>query len=293
MKNFFTLTLCVFTLSLTAQEAGCTYPQADNFSPTAIVDDGTCVFGSGLCGEGTMWNSELELCEITNPTDSNFDGCTGLSDLLNLLSIYGDCSESNSCGNPFNYQGYGYSTVQIGAQCWFAENLRSAYFVNGESIPNEDPNDWSNYETPAYTYYTLDNDTIGYFYNWWAAHWSNEVCPNLWHTPTKLDYEILFDAVGGQDVAGGYLKEVGYESWVEPNLGASDFYSFSALPNGILNNGSQSYDDLGYKCWLWTSDEYTSNSILGFGVTFKHDQIDGGFPAIDKRDGMAIRCIKD
>ena len=48
MRYLLTSLLCVLTLSLTAQEAGCTYQQADNFSPTATVDDGACVFGRGV-----------------------------------------------------------------------------------------------------------------------------------------------------------------------------------------------------------------------------------------------------
>lgn len=230
--------------------------------------------------------------------DGNDDGCVNIADMLGLLIEYGQCDDNQNnqfinCGDIIQYNGVDYATTLIGDQCWFAENLRSAYFVNGESIPNEDYSSWyQNNQTPAYTYYTSDNDTIGYFYNWWAAHWSNEVCPSGWHTPSKTDFELLFDEIGGQDVAGGKLKETGYENWNEPNLGASDLYSFSALPNGILNNGSQTYDDLGFICWIWTSDSYT-NDALGYGVKFYHDQINGSFPAIDKRDGMTIRCIKD
>ena len=29
-----------------------------------------------------------------------------------------------ACGDPVSYQGYSYSTVQIGDQCWFSENCR-------------------------------------------------------------------------------------------------------------------------------------------------------------------------
>ena len=128
MRYFVTSLLCVFTLSLTAQEAGCTYQQADNFSSTATVDDGTCVFGGGLCGIGTMWNSELELCEITNPTDSNFDGCTGLNDLLILLSMFGDCSAdelfvgcmvSNACN-------YNPNALSDDGSCFFGGSVESS-----------------------------------------------------------------------------------------------------------------------------------------------------------------------
>ena len=35
---------------------------------------------------------------------------------------------------PTEYQGYDYETVQIGEQCWFAENLRSENYLNGDAI---------------------------------------------------------------------------------------------------------------------------------------------------------------
>ena len=41
----------------------------------------------------------------------------------------------NTCGDPVSYQGYDYATVLIGEQCWFAENLRSENYENGDAIP--------------------------------------------------------------------------------------------------------------------------------------------------------------
>jgi len=75
MRYLLTSLLCVFTLSLTAQEAGCTYQQADNFSPTAIVDDGTCVFFGG--------NQD----DCPNTFDGDGDGNVAITDLLGLLAV--------------------------------------------------------------------------------------------------------------------------------------------------------------------------------------------------------------
>lgn len=52
---------------------GCTYPIADNFAPSANVDDGTCAF--------TLAND----C----PTDINGDGLTAAGDILAILASYG------------------------------------------------------------------------------------------------------------------------------------------------------------------------------------------------------------
>ena len=296
MKNFFTLTLCFFTLSLTAQDAGCTYPQADNYSSTATVDDGTCVFGSGLCGEGTMWNSELELCEITNPTDSNFDGCTGLSDLLNLLSMYGDCSESNSCGDPIIYQGYEYATVQIGEQCWFAENLRAeslldetslsqGYVINGQYLVTD----------PAYYLHPEYNYEIEYgkLYNAYTFQNSNDICPQEWHIPNDLEWVTLRDFVGGSAIAGTKLKEQGNQHWSDGNTG-DDEYGFAVRGGGWVFGG---YSDYRSGARFWSIDNDCSGCPDGcanvWDFYYNYDGFGANHNCIGSDHAASIRCIKD
>ena len=47
----------------------------------------------------------------------------------------GSGEDAWSCGDLLEYQGYDYETVQIGEQCWFAENLRAENYQNGDVIP--------------------------------------------------------------------------------------------------------------------------------------------------------------
>ena len=42
-------------------------------------------------------------------------------------------SDASRCTSP-TYDGYVYEVVEIGDQCWFAENLRSSRYANGDSI---------------------------------------------------------------------------------------------------------------------------------------------------------------
>ena len=79
MRYLLTSLLCVFTLSLTAQEAGCTYSIANNYSSTATVDDGTCVFGG------------------VNVFDYDNDGNIAINDFIAMLSCFGD-TDSDSDG---------------------------------------------------------------------------------------------------------------------------------------------------------------------------------------------------
>ena len=61
---------CVFM-----NNAGCTYPSAPNYDPNANFDDGSCDFGSSP-----------NLC----PADVNLDGTVAISDLLIVLSTFGE-----------------------------------------------------------------------------------------------------------------------------------------------------------------------------------------------------------
>ena len=68
----------------------------------------------------------MQMCIGDGSGDINLDGCVQLNDLLDLLSAYGNCAAEESawlCGDPLEYQGYDYATVQIGEQCWFLRTL--------------------------------------------------------------------------------------------------------------------------------------------------------------------------
>ena len=70
---------------------GCTYSMACNFSPSATEDDSTCDF-SCACGEGTVWNAELQKCTLSCPGDQDGDNHVGTGDLILFLTYFGfDC----------------------------------------------------------------------------------------------------------------------------------------------------------------------------------------------------------
>jgi hypothetical protein len=77
--------------------AGCFEPEACNYNPDATEDEGSCDYsccpGPGCCNAGTIWDVESQTCIVLYPSDSNFDGCVDLNDLLDLLVDYGICVE--------------------------------------------------------------------------------------------------------------------------------------------------------------------------------------------------------
>ena len=52
-----------------------------------------CPLPSSFCGVGTVWDDQSQTCVVGFPSDSDFDGCVQLSDLLNLLSAFGSCND--------------------------------------------------------------------------------------------------------------------------------------------------------------------------------------------------------
>ena len=78
---------------------GCTDPEACNYEPTATDDDGSCLdctLFADRCGEGTVWDDESQTCVVANPSDTDFDGCVSMTDLLDLLTVFGTCADQPS-----------------------------------------------------------------------------------------------------------------------------------------------------------------------------------------------------
>ena len=82
---------------------GCTDPAYVEYNASANTDDGSCS------------TSVVEGC--TDPADVNYNAAANTDD--------GGCA-SNPCGS-IEFDGYTYSLVEIGDQCWFAENLRTPF----------------------------------------------------------------------------------------------------------------------------------------------------------------------
>ena len=127
---------------------GCTEESACNFDSGATIDDGSCHFLCQYCKEGTAWDEVVQGCIVANPSDSNFDGCVQLNDLLDLLSAYKIAVQKSQHGSAEILSNTKATTTrqgEIGEQCWFAENLRAEKYRNGDVIPNDlNNNQWIN-----------------------------------------------------------------------------------------------------------------------------------------------------
>ncbi|MEM6647431.1 MAG: FISUMP domain-containing protein [Bacteroidota bacterium] len=185
-----------------------------------------------------------------------------------------------------------YQTATIGSQVWMAENLAYLPSVVGPGTGSQ--------TTPYYYVYDYDGTDVnaakatsnysdyGVLYNWTAAV---NACPAGWHLPSELEWIELTDYLGGEDVAGGKLKEIGTSHWLSPNTGATNDTGFTALPGGIRNFDGSTFSDIGSSGAWWSSTE--RGTIYAWGRYMGSDYIYVGGDDADKEIGGYVRCLKD
>jgi len=279
--------------------SGCTDAYACNFAAEAACDDGSCDYsccpGPGCCHTGTVWDSDIQQCIVANPSDSNFDGCVQLNDLLDLLSAYGDCGAEESawqCGDPLEYQGYDYETVQIGEQCWFAENLRAENYRNEDAISLlEASNFWSETTDGARCWYLNNEGDFGSFgslYNVAAALDARGICPTGWKVPSLQDFEVLIETAGGTEVAGEALKATN-EGELQWN--GTDLYGFEGLPSGARRAADGAFLYHGTTTLFGTTSLDVNEKA--YIMRLRDNMPSASLYSNAVNDGNSIRCIKD
>jgi len=183
-----------------------------------------------------------------------------------------------------------YKTIQIGAQIWMAENLKTTKYRNGDPISNVTVDAaWTALDTGAYCWYNNDaityKATYGAIYNWYTVNDSRNIAPTGWHVPSHAEWTVLTTYLGGESVAGGMLAETGISHWSSPNLNATNSSGFTALPSGLRGNNGSFYDVGGW----WSSTEFTWSDAWYRYLGGRYIYKDG----TNKGDGLSVRCIKD
>jgi len=295
---------------IAACNLGCVYP---------VLGASDCDEGSLTCGAGTVWDAESQTCVVETPGDFDFDGCVGLADLLSTLASYNNCgSDYFECGMPLSYQGYDYQTVQIGGQCWFAENLQNENYSNGEVIPNGlDDVSWGTTTDGAMTAYgeggsacnnyvltegnacdeTVSIPEYGRLYNWHAVADERGLCPTGWHVPSDLEWMNLemqlgmasSDANGtgwrGTD-QGTQLKNS--EGWFQDGNG-SNSSGFSGLPAGDRTNSV--FVNAGAYGTFWSSTESSGSTAWDRFIGYDDERVYR--TSFTKQSGFSVRCIQN
>jgi len=189
-----------------------------------------------------------------------------------------------------------YTSVTIGTQVWMKENLKTTKYRNGDLIGTTTPAtlDISVEAAPKYQWAYEGNEsnvnTYGRLYTWFAVTDTRGICPTGWHLPLDTEWNTLTNFLGGENVAGGKLKERGTIHWVTPNTGATNRSGFTALPSGLYYD-LRIFDSIGYIGAWWCSTEDLASDSCFRWVTYDHAAVVG--IDLNKHFGLSVRCVRD
>jgi uncharacterized protein (TIGR02145 family) len=196
-------------------------------------------------------------------------------------------------GSVSDIEGNVYRTVRIGSQEWMAENLKTTRYNDGQPIPNiTGDSEWYNLSTPAYCWYNNDianKETYGALYNWFAVN-TGRLAPAGWHVPSREEWNTLINYLGGQDIAGGKLKETGDAHWLSPNAGATNETGFSARGVGIRDITFMMMRETTY---IWSSSSDPAANSGAFQVHLYYGYPWANLYSMQKYSGFSVRCVRD
>ncbi len=276
--------------------------------PYALYSNGVGVRVSAIGDTLTIGGNSVIVPGISaaNPQGPPSNGGLGSQVLVGNTTCANEYISVTGCGGQtsLTYDGRTYDLVEIGGQCWFADNLATDHYRNGDPIPTGlDNNTWQNTTTDAYAIYNNDptNDaTYGKLYNWYTTVDTRGLCPTGWHVPTDCEWMYLEGSlgmaveeqelsVGGRGTnEGGALKAT--TNWNSPNTGATNSSGFTALPGGYRNR-SGVYDGIGsYDLW-WSRTDFNSNFAWTRVLSYSNSDVGRGLN--DKPFGFSVRCVRD
>jgi uncharacterized protein (TIGR02145 family) len=276
--------------------------------------------GDGICDDVDTCVGDLDECGVCNgpgPTEIVIEDITILYDSVYLPQLddwyvyqYGadttftyTCAPFfGDCGDPVSYQGYDYATVLIGDQCWFAENLRSENYENGDAIPAGLSNSqWTSTTSGATAVYGESAsilETYGRLYNWYAVDDERGLCPSGWHVPTDGEWMTMEMALGMSESEANSTGWRGTDQGTQMkttygwNSGGNGTNSsgFSGLPGGIRFNFDGFFYSAGSNGNWWSSSPSGSDAWFRYLDKYYEGVYRSYF---DRRSGFSVRCVRD
>ena len=241
-------------------------------------------------------SAQEEACTVLGVQDlSQFyqDLLDAHAELQQTVDSLQNVVENPPCGSIVAFDGRGYETIQIGNQCWFAENLQTTTYADGTAIPEvTDAIAWTNLSSGARCYY--NNDAInrleyGGLYNWYAVDDARGLCPAGWHVPTDGEWTDLENYITSQGFAGTEGTALKSTSGWSAGNGTDDF-GFSALPGGYRYFYGGLFDSAGDVGLWWSSSPSGDNAWSRLLDSYDPDFYRySSFP----RYGFSVRCLRD
>lgn len=173
-----------------------------------------------------------------------------------------------------------YFETKIGEQVWMTRNMN---WSDGGAVgfcPTSDPDEYCDY--------------FGRLYTWDEAR---DVCPIGWHLPTRNEWIQLKNHLGGNQIAGKFLKSADVNAsyaWKkttgEAGQPSTDDYGFTALPGGWMNPNSNALNLKTVEGVWWTDTPYGSNEAYRFYMSAYYDGLYGAHRNKNKK--YHVRCVE-
>ncbi len=217
-----------------------------------------------------------------------------------------ECPSDGPCNGlcTLNYAGFEYSTVEIGGQCWFAENLRTAEFADGTLIPTVPPAGatWQSHNGALQCAYGNDEGqiaTYGRLYNGYAVTDARGLCPTGWHVPSDAEFQSLELHLGMSTAvlqvdgwrSGGQGGKMKASSADSPGWNGSNSSGLTAIPAGLRSGVTGNFVQNGVSAYFYTSTPSTLDRLYIRYLYILNDGIYRG-PA-RMTSGYSVRCIQD
>jgi len=179
-----------------------------------------------------------------------------------------------------------YKTAVIGGKTWMAENL--------------------NYQPKIGNSWCYDNDKsfcdkYGRLYDWKTAM---KVCPAGWHLPSRMEWDILGRAAGGEKRPGEAYDAVDWydagkalkakSGWIDPvgkSGNGSDDYGWAALPGGFRRYYDSAFAAADADGYWWTATESWNDRAHSRNMYYGNGYLsENGF---HMGVGLSVRCVQD
>jgi uncharacterized protein (TIGR02145 family) len=258
----------------------------------------------------SSFNGDISSWDVSSVTNMSlmFDYASALSE-ENQCLIHTSFSSNSAwpydwsefcpavCGDLVSHDGYDYSTVLIGEQCWFSENCRY--------LPEVSPSSEGSETDPYYYVYdyqgtdveeaqaTANYETYGVLYNW-SAVMTEGICPSGWHVASDDDWQTMEISLGMAlsevSDSGWRGTDQGYQlkstSLWNSNENGSNSSGFNGLPGGIKD--SWNFTTIGNDGAWWSTsnlESWTRRLQYDFNGVYRLNN--------DISFGYSARCVQD
>ncbi len=212
-----------------------------------------------------------------------------------LVKMYSDdiLIYSFSCGSPFTdlRDGQIYNTIQIGEQCWMAENINIGTMISGgQNMSNNS----------ILEKYCYDNDSgncevYGGLYQWnemmqYSTNQNTQgICPEDWHLPSDMEWfeleNFLDPSINNPELFGWRGTDCGEKLF---EGGSSQF---EALLSGVKNWDTGDFLNIGESTVFWTSTINPFNPVHSWFRKLVINNPQSYRNGASKLFGTSVRCL--